>query len=876
MNKQISLKAALLISLMLPAPVIAQTSERRDGMRFVPDVLGQFRALTERADALGLDPRTSTGGESPDPSKCKHYQAITRADADDGTPYFLVTRSGNTPHPPGSLACNDSDDETGNGNLIVWRMDSRPKDGERMRSNRLQKGRHVDGTAPPPDDRVATFFTFVHGGLVPLDSNEPPPPRVYQHPGGMQLVGNVLAVALEEPRGLPPEYCEIVPDPVCAYDRAPDPTLIMFLDVGGDPGDVKFLSQFAPLHENGTPLTKAGVVAVTPLPALPGEAGRYLMAVTGGESETLFFYRSTPGALSDPALSWALVGTTRGPRIESGDEDPHQTLQFLREGNINGDLYLAGARGDANPFHDGENQHRLDLYKVDCGAPDCSAPVLTVEVHARRITPHPSTGGTRLAHLAAATGFHVTPSGELIFYATEHENDGPDETVKAGEWRHINMVREESPTLLPSATTDGPYEVDEGGSVALSGSTRPPITKAWIQLFHALDSGGGDFATFYAVVDYDDYELDDFDDFLALEIQLLGVGEFFTHKDKARSLRWFAPGGCTIRAIDHGGSTPNDLPETLTLRGDGKVHNEPDLTRVLNDDGTDAIDQEIDAVEFLADCNGYYTAPVDLWWDLDVNGSFETPGSPVSFDAGAFDGPSEVAVPAEARHSSGGPAGQATARVHVRNVAPQLTVFTVTDGAGNQVNAGGAFVLAGLPVTVAAGFTDPGLLDHQIATLAWGDGAVDSNPAFTAFDEAFADGTGSLSHMHAYLSAGSFPIALSVTDDDGGVDTESAVVRVVTPEQAVEEIIGLLDGVIAGTTNGDILMFLTHARRALAGSNDQSNNGALDKIRAGDDAAALAFLRQAISWLERAQADGADVATLVALLNQVATALSLG
>jgi hypothetical protein len=44
---------------------------------------------------------------------------------------------------------------------------------------------------------------------------------------------------------------------------------------------------------------------------------------------------------------------------------------------------------------------------------------------------------------------------------------------------------------------------------------------------------------------------------------------------------------------------------------------------------------------------------------------------------------------------------------------------------------------------------------------------------------------------HAYTVAGSFPVELSVADDDGGVDTRSAVVQVLTPEQAVEQILNL-------------------------------------------------------------------------------------
>ena len=76
---------------------------------------------------------------------------------------------------------------------------------------------------------------------------------------------------------------------------------------------------------------------------------------------------------------------------------------------------------------------------------------------------------------------------------------------------------------------------------------------------------------------------------------------------------------------------------------------------------------------------------------------------------------------------------------------------------------------------------------------------------------------------------------LSVTDDDGGADSESAGVDVLTPEQAVEEILDLLDGVIASTTDNNVRKDLEKARKALAGSNAQGSNGALAMIRAGND-----------------------------------------
>ena len=867
MNKQIFLRAALLISLLAPSTVSAQTSGRDDGMRFLPDVPGQFRALTERADPLGFH----VGG-SPNPSHCKHYQAITRVDGADGTPFFLVTRSGNTPEIPilpDEETCDDSPGETGNGHLIVFRMGSRPKHGERMRSNRLRKGVHVDNTAPPLEDKATIYYTFVGGipnhpdpakrpGLVLRDGEGTIPDRAYQHPGGMQLIGNILAVALETPRPYPTVLCTFNPDhELCDYDPADDPTLIMFFDVS-DPEAPVFKSQFALRHPGGDPFLKAGVVAVTPLPN-----GRYLMAVTGGDGEAVHFFRSTTDNLASETLSWVFVNKT-SPEV---DADPQQTLQFLREGDINGALYLAGVRGHGafGPDHD-----KIDLYLVK-GETEDFEPGETIEQTIRYrgqpITTFPNTGGNRLANGAAASGFHVTPSGELILYVTEHDNDGPAGSVKAGEWRHENMVRDGSPTLLPTATANGPYEVDEGSTVSLSGTAGPPITKAWIQLFHETA-----FRSFYPSVDFDDYARDDFDNFFSLEPRVvISPPSLFTHNDKARSWRWFAPAGCSIRATDYHNGV---VDETRTLAGTGAAQSDADLKLVLNDGGTDDIDQEIDKVEFLPGCAQYYSAPFILRWDLNVDGSYETAGSAVTFNTAAFDGPSVVNVPAQAQHPSGGPTGQATAKVTVHNVAPQLTQFRVTNSAGGQVNVDVPFVLTNVPVNVGAGFGDPGVLDHQEATLTWGDGLVEAQTSFTAFDEAFGDAVGALSHSHRYTAPGSYTLVLSVTDDDGGADNEQAVVRVVTPEQAVTEILAMLDAAIAGTTDVNVRRDLEKARKALIGGNDQGGSGALNMVRVGNNEAAIAFLQEAVTWLQRSQAGGADVATQIALLEQVVAALS--
>ena len=116
----------------------------------------------------------------------------------------------------------------------------------------------------------------------------------------------------------------------------------------------------------------------------------------------------------------------------------------------------------------------------------------------------------------------MSPSGELIIYANEHEEQGPlghdpisgdnRRAVRAGEWRHREMVRPGSPTLKPSVEPVGSFAVDEGGSVTLTAAGRPPSTRAWLQLFGETGLGLSDENFDKEVVfDYDDRVVEDYD-----------------------------------------------------------------------------------------------------------------------------------------------------------------------------------------------------------------------------------------------------------------------------------------------------------------------------------------------------------------------------
>lgn len=866
---------ALLITVVASGIAAAQVSDRKDGMRFVPDPINQVFYLSETADALGLNITTT-----PNPSTCRHYQGIIRTEDANKTPFFLVTRSGNTPFPPGEPGCFDSPDETRNGHLIVFKLDSRNKTGERLRSNRLARGSFVDSTAPPMAlDRATIYFTFTGGtpkdpdpakrpGLVLGDGPSNLPPRAYQHPGGMQQVGNVLAVALESPR--PGGYwsdfeaCVIHShQPACdryySYERSTNGNIVQFYDVS-NPEEPRFLSQFTPRNSAGENLSKLGVVGITPL-----KNGKYLMVVTGGGGNSWFFYRSLGTDLASEDLTWEQVRSPLAPETQ----DAHQTLNFIREKDINGRLFIAGARGHVEFGPLWEDRERIDLYEVKTASMDFNPGEdieIITHVNSKRIKMSPSSGGFfKLGSLAAGSSFYVSPSGEVILYGTEHDNDGPDGSMKLAEFKHVDMARPGSPTFFPSAELDGPFEVNEGSSIALTGTGQQPANKAFIQLYHEKN-----FGPRYLTVDYEDRDLEEFDNLFEFE-SLPVIGNL--HADKARSWNWFAPQGCSIQAIDRESESSSEPNELKTLTGATSVQADADLSLVMHDGGTDDIDREIDRVLFGSDCDNYYSQPIALAWDLDNNGSYESAGNSVSYSAAAVDGPSNVQIPVEARNPLGGPAGGKKAAVIVKNVAPQISAFKVVDSAGNELNATVPFVLTGRPITVSANFADPGVLDRQTAAISWGDGTGESETSFDSFDEAFGDGSGSLSDSRAFNTPGTYSLELIVVDDDTDLDGKAVTVRVLTPAQAVGEIVAMIDQAIAAATDPTVIAQLQHARLALTGSRPTSQNGALQMIQSGNNSAAVAFLGTSAMWLERSATGGANVATPLLLLHQIASAL---
>jgi len=835
---------------------------------FVPDVEAQFHPLAYRADALGF----TVGDDIVDPTTCKHYEGIARLQSADGTPYFVLTRSGLYVPP-----CFFTDDEPGS--LTIVRMGSRDKNGERLRSNRLKRGVETEDSTSDPADLAISFRNFNGAGGWPRMG----------HPESMQVLGNILVVGVDTP----------LTDSNSRSSTAP-PMRVLFMNAA-DPEHLEIVNQFVPADmdfpENREP--NGGIVSITPL-----SNRRYLLMITGASranfgfdtfNEKMWFFESNsttrdangdidPNGATDLAaqgLSWRLldlwqadgdchleqVGSTtvcvpnRTPdELYAGQDWPvskgqeHQMFNFIRQGDVNGTLYLAGARGGIDlvaGFRIGDDI--LDLYRVDFVGDQIKLKL----IHSDQKDSHPSLQSTVLAegesNFAAASGFHISPSGEIIFYATAHANYGPSDITTVG---HHNMVRPDSPTLLPGVTifppSGGEFTVNEGDSTTLAGLGEQPATKAWLQLY-----SDGDFSGRYAVIDFLDWSKDDWDDFGDLEGTVFDA--HFGFNNEASSARWFAPSGTHIRLNQYpfdDGDYPGDDARLLTGHGE--------------DDDLGGLEDDIMSAEFMDDVASYYFGHPDLSWDVNRDGSFSATGVIASFSASALDGPSFVNVPVKAVHAVDGLAGYANAPVRVLNVAPTITQLGVFNSLNQQLGVTVPFFLEGLPVTVRGSFTDPGKPDHQTAVINWGDSVSTPSASFTVFSDAFGGATGQLSHTRTYADAGNFNLSVGVTDDDAGATSQSIVVPVLTAEQALVDMIATLDQIIANTTDARLKKILLDARKALQWNGD---SGALDKIRLKDPQAALVKLGQALDSLRLAEAAGAPVGTLIALIEQVIASL---
>jgi hypothetical protein len=136
--------------------------------------------------------------------------------------------------------------------------------------------------------------------------------------------------------------------------------------------------------------------------------------------------------------------------------------------------------------------------------------------------------------------------------------------------------------------------------------------------------------------------------------------------------------------------------------------------------------------------------PLSYAWDLDDNGTFETPGQTVAFSAD--DGPATPTVKVQVT-DNGGLTDVAQATVTVSNVAPTVTSLTPSSPNG----------LVGEPVTFTGAATDPSGADTT-AGFTW---AFDAGSGFGAF--------GSNGFAATFSTCGTHTVDAKAQDKDGGI-----------------------------------------------------------------------------------------------------------
>ena len=350
--------------------------------------------------------------------------------------------------------------------------------------------------------------------------------------------------------------------------------------------------------------------------------------------------------------------------------------------------------------------------------------------------------------------------------------------------------------LGPTARPGGPYTVNEGSSVMLSGAassdpTGDPLTFAWDldndkqfddafvvnPIFSAALRDDGVYPVSLRVSD------GTYTDTGSTYVTVLNVAPTVTLTASTTNV------SVTVPITFFGSFFDPGVLDTHTIRwnfGDGSPQVFGLLTRTHafnaagaytttlsvtdNDGGVGAamLVVSVNGAALTANAGGPYAvnegssillngsasnAAVTYAWDFDNDGQFDDATGPTpTFSAAVLD---DGIYPVSLYVSDGALTATHSSAVTVLNVAPQVSLAATAWS-----------ITVGQVITFTGVFTDPGVLDTHTIQWDFGDGSP----------QLF----GLLTRTHAFNAPGTYTVTLTVTDDDGGVGRDSLAIVVVT------------------------------------------------------------------------------------------------
>ena len=422
-----------IITSMTAVLIGSQVGANADNYK-APHVRNQLTFMKHHGQPLGFFPGVST----PAVVRLGHYQGIARMSDQNGIPYIFISHS--TPPNEG-------------GEIAIVRMGSRDRTGERLRSNRRVRGTNTPDTPPPWSDRGMEVIPFSESQYG------------YWHPGGMQIIDGVLAVAV---MGHLPDDCGECPRGI-----------ILLFDVK-DPVNPKLLYRYN-LWSDSLTVEGTGAVAIAKREDRSADNGKYILAVlvktAQDNADWLYVLQSTTTDLRAPNMQ--LIEIDRWNSVELGDEenmwkggvnaDPlnypaFQSLNFVKQeritGEVNPRLYLlCGYNSYGSPASGSDYMYLFEAwfnevreFKLD----------YIMQKHLFRDDGNLNLGAGgagQYADFGAAGGAYVSPSGQLMLYSSEYSNGGPGGSVRFGEYHHRDVVIGGQPETGPWAD----FYIDENG-----------------------------------------------------------------------------------------------------------------------------------------------------------------------------------------------------------------------------------------------------------------------------------------------------------------------------------------------------------------------------------------------------------------------------